>query len=70
MTSIRKVEGGGGVSEGVGSSDLAHVNDLTDLLFIFADEKWVGGQKIVLFCERHKCITTNMKSYFDKKECF
>ena len=48
MTSIRKVErGGGGVSEGVGSWDLAHVNDLTDLLFIFADEKWVGGQKIV-----------------------
>ena len=47
MTSIRKVERGGGVSEGVGSWDLAHVNDLTDLLFIFADEKWVGGQKIV-----------------------
>ena len=21
-------------------------------------------------CERHNCMTTNIKSYFDKKECF
>ena len=39
--------GGWGVGEGVGSWNLARVYELTDLFFIFADGKWVGGQKIV-----------------------
>ena len=43
MTSIQRV----GVGERVGSSNLAHVYELTDLLSIFVDGKWVGGQKIV-----------------------
>ena len=35
------------LGEGVESWNLARVYELTDLLFIFADGKWVGGQKIV-----------------------
>ena len=46
MTSIRKL----GVGEGFGYRHLARVYELTDLLFIFADGKWVGAKKIVFFC--------------------
>ena len=66
MTSIRKV----GMGEGLGSRNLARIYEITDVWFIFADGKWVGGQKIVFFCERHNYMTTNIKSYFHKKECF
>ena len=45
MTSIRKV----GMGEGLGSRNLARIYEITDLWFIFADGKWVGGQKIVVF---------------------
>ena len=40
---------GGGGGEGLGSWNLARVYESTDLLFIFADGKWVGGQKLFLF---------------------
>ena len=36
-------------------------NELTDLLFIVADGKYSGGQKMCFFCERHDCMATKIK---------